>query len=419
MRRGIVLTLLCVMLVAVPVHATQVTDTTNDVVGTENAQTLEETQTVEESQTMEELQAVEESQTLEEAETAEAPQEPVSEETQTTPETQVPVETNTAEEISSESEEMIVSVEIPDVTNVSETEALKLLDTVVLPNDSEIEIIKEYVYSKEVKKDVVFMQNPVGIVALQEAEKIYLTISMGEEPLDIVDTAVNSFGIGGPVNPTTSSKYGIDWDALPHSFEYNWDNSQNCWHHGVWIDGEKYTTPEGTYDTNVRHKVQLHCDGTNVYLHIIFSRDYEAAANGNTYVFSIDGHQAVFQVQTYDGKQLANNSLDPGTYQVAVIHANSSISTHQVEGGSAHFTVFDSKVNADLEIKIPLSEMARQNASIDLDHIGAITFTCPNLAYNPVTASGASTFPFALAVVAFVLVPGSLLYVSKKRMQRK
>ena len=25
-----------------------------------------------------------------------------------------------------------------------------------------------------------------------------------------------------------------DWDGIPCSYEYNWDNSENCWVNGVW-----------------------------------------------------------------------------------------------------------------------------------------------------------------------------------------
>ena len=46
-----------------------------------------------------------------------------------------------------------------------------------------------------------------------------------------------------------------DWENLPCTYEYNWDNSQNFWQWGVWIDGVCYKTEPGTYSTDVRHKI--------------------------------------------------------------------------------------------------------------------------------------------------------------------
>ena len=68
--------------------------------------------------------------------------------------------------------------------------------------------------------------------------------------------------------------YFDDWNDKPYSYEYNWDNSDNCWYYGVWYDGQCFKTPEGTYDTTVRHKMQLYSDNEYVYMHIVISEDY-------------------------------------------------------------------------------------------------------------------------------------------------
>ena len=48
-----------------------------------------------------------------------------------------------------------------------------------------------------------------------------------------------------------------DWNSLPESYEYNWDNSQNCWSYGVWVDGVCYKTEEGSYKYYLQSCEQL------------------------------------------------------------------------------------------------------------------------------------------------------------------
>lgn len=202
-----------------------------------------------------------------------------------------------------------------------------------------------------------------------------------------------------------------DWDGLPYSYEYNWDNSQNCWQWGVWVDGVCYKTPVNEYDTNVRHKMQLYCDGEYVYLHIVFSRDYWAKFNGEDYQFFINGDMAAFQVEWVGGGTITNNLGDtsPGIYEVEVRHRNSSMSYDVANGSSAYLKVNEGNVNDELELRIPLSEMKRQNNSINLEAISTIEFYTPNLMYRRITAAGTSTGPVVLGFVCFAIVLASLV----------
>ena len=415
MKRWI-LVMICAFLYVMPVNATELgAEETGQVVESEDAVVNEEESVAEEvSQegVSEENASQENSSEVseEEQESVELVEESSSESVNI-PEAEAESVPTTEE---STEEAVAPEVEIPDITGMSEADAIVALEAVVLADGSKIEIIKQYKYSNDAEAGFVIEQNPVGIISEEEAKQVTIFISMGKDPKEtVVD------GITEPLNQTINSAFGINWSSLPEYYDYNWDNSANCWEHGVWIKGEKFLTPKGTYNTNVRHMIQLYTDGTYVYTHIVFSRDYEAAANGNWFNYTIDGHTASFQVETYNGIQLANNNLAPGTYQVVVHHADGSNSYNVAADSSAYYTVFDSQVNAHLEIKIPLSEMAAQNENIDIENVGSIQFYTPNLMRGSVTASGASTFPFATAAAALILVPGSAVLINRKKKSAK
>ena len=321
-------------------------------------------------------------------------------------------------------QEAITKVEIPDVTGMTEEEAISTLEEVILPEGMELEIIKSYEYSTEIPLDEVYEQTPVGEVAVEEAGTVYLSISMGQEPEEILATAtaevnkMNSFGIAAymePVAHSSSSMLGIDWDSLPCSYEYNWDNSANCWYWGIWFDNQCYKTPVGEYDVNVRHKMQLYCDGTNVYLHIVFATAYWDDVNGNDYRFYIDDQMAAFQLEYDNGRNVTGKTdrLDVGTHQINVIHRNPWMSGQKVDGSLAYLTKYEDNKNAEIELMIPLSQIEHQNSNIDIENIGTIEFYTSNLMYRRITASGASTFPLATAGAAFVLIPGSTVLLKK------
>lgn len=233
------------------------------------------------------------------------------------------------------------------------------------------------------------------------------------------DDYKNSFSLTGSSagGPVIDGNFD-DWEGIPHSYEYNWDNSANCWYYGVWIDGVCYKTPVGTYDSNVRHKIALYCDGENVYLHIEFARDYYAKMNGDFYNFDFDGKRTTMRI-TYQGNSLANNAAlsNPGVYQLEVRHGNGAVSGYVAEGSQAVVRVKPGNYNAELEVKIPLKAFAQQNPSIRLDQISVISWdNSGNLTYRPVMATGTSSGPVVLAGLSIgVAAVGFVLYDRRKR----
>lgn len=316
---------------------------------------------------------------------------------------------------------------IPDVVGMEEEEAKQVLESVVLSDGEMVEVILNYKYHSEIPEGKIILQEVQEPENNQESVKVVICVSLGTEPneylgsLDGTDAASVSFGISEYADwKDVGSRFGIDWLQLPEIFEYNWDNSANCWQWGVWINGEEYKTPRGKYDTNVRHKVQGYCDGTYVYVRVVMSKDYGDRINGDDYQFWLDGKYAKFQLHTTDGHNLSNKFPDmkPGTHQVEVRHADSRISGEIVPEAIAYVTKLDRRHNAVLEIRIPLSEMKRQNEQINLEHLGVIEFFCPNLMYRKFRIAGASTYPFALAATALVAVPGSTVLIKKYRKKK-
>ena len=112
---------------------------------------------------------------------------------------------------------------------------------------------------------------------------------------------------------------------------------------------------------------------------------------------------------------MESHSLSPGTYEVSVRHAGGSTSGTVASDASAFFTVFESRLNPHLEMRIPLSEMALQNGNIDIESFGGISFTTPNLMIGSITAAGADTAPFVMAIVAFLLIPVTSVVINRKK----
>lgn len=195
-----------------------------------------------------------------------------------------------------------------------------------------------------------------------------------------------------------------DWDSLPCSYEYNWDNSQNCWQWGVWVRGVCYKTEPGTYSTDVRHKMQMYCDGENVYLHIVYSRDYGiddgACINGSDFQFSVDGKRADFQLAQIGGGTFEEMAyFEPGLYPIEVRHRETGLSFLNANGADGYLYLTDDKINCEVEIRIPLSEMKRQNPSINVETITTIEFFTPNLMYRKISAVGTSSGPLVLSAL--------------------
>lgn len=188
-----------------------------------------------------------------------------------------------------------------------------------------------------------------------------------------------------------------DWNDIPCSYEYNWDNSQNCWKWGVWVDGICYITEPGTYSTDVRHKMQMYCDGENVYLHIVYSRDYGIKLNGDDFQFYINGQQTAFQLTALDDSSFQKMvERAPGVYELDIKHRDTHLSFLNAEGSVGYLRVTPDKINNEIEIRVPLSEMRRQNPSINTRTVTTIEFFTPNLMYRRISAVGTSTGPVLL-----------------------
>lgn len=174
----------------------------------------------------------------------------------------------------------------------------------------------------------------------------------------------------------TIDGYDDDWNSYPSTYEYNWDNSQNCWEYGVWIDGEKYTTSVGEYDTNVRHKMNLTTKDGYIYCHITFARDYSTKANGDDYNFTVNGVTKKYRVCFENGEGITGNTgklNSTGSHRVYVYADNNRL----VEDSAGAILKTAADYNYSLEIKIPLSEF-------EVNELHSVEFYCPNLMYRPV-----------------------------------
>lgn len=250
----------------------------------------------------------------------------------------------------------------------------------------------EYDYSDFYEEDCVIDVSCEDLSTLVEGDELLITLSLGKINESLLLTSNLSMVQGNMTqsNGDAANKgYMVDWDRIPASYEYNWDNSSNCWNWGVWHGSQCYKTPEGTYSTDVRHKMQIYCDGSYVYLHIIFEREF--GVNGYDYQFTINGNTAKVQVNC--------PSSGSGEQYFQINHGDGSISGQVVEGGECH--VFYDNVNNQLELKIPLEEFARQNPNISYSSSNSIEFFTPNLMYNRISCVGASTFPYIPVLLVF------------------
>ena len=276
--------------------------------------------------------------------------------------------------------------------------------------DGEENVLKVYEVSEE------FGENTIMDSYIDENGNLVMVISQGTEKKENKGLTAAVAEDEDDDSPDIDGEFD-DWEDIPVSYEYNWDNSQNCWNWGVWVDGECYKTEEGTYDTDVRHGMQMYTDGDNVYLNITFAREFSNGqqANGNDYQFWIDGQMAAYQVEWADGSQLSYSNVEPGVYEVDVRHRDSSISYAIADGAQAYYKVNEGNLNNQLELKIPMEEFVRQNGNIDLDNYSMVQFFTPNLMYNKISAAGSPTGSIPFAAAAFTLVPTSFVLLKKKK----
>ncbi len=269
-------------------------------------------------------------------------------------------------------------------------------------SNSEFEIVYKYETHEELANDIIISQsyeNGVMTVVVNDTSNVGIEYDGAQ----VKDT--NSFKTG-ECDIVIDGNYS-DWLSLPISYEYNWDNSENCWYGGEWKNGICYKTPENTYDTNVRHGMQMYCDGEYVYVHITYARIYDPSFNNADYRFYVDGEEAAFSFDMMDGYHLMDvRDISAGTYQMQVRHRDSANSYLETLGAKAYLTVYDNKECSDLEFKIPLIAMKEQNNNIGLESVGTIEFFNPNLMYRKLTCVGTSTNPLVFACIAAIVVSG-------------
>lgn len=293
-------------------------------------------------------------------------------------------------------------------------------NTIAENYDGEANAVKQYVVSDEV---------PAGTIIssyVDENGNLVMMISQGaagslleeeagteedktklEEFVEAVEYSLDAaLGSSSSAPPVDGSFTG--WDDVPASYEFNWNKPD------AWVDGTHYTE---TNSTDVRHEMKIYSDGENVYLRIVYAREFKdgQVANGNDFQFWIDDQQmAAYQVQWPDGSQLSYNSGEPGVYAVEVRHRDSSWSYVLTDGAVAYYRINENNLNNELELKIPLSEFVKQNGNIDLDNYSMISFFTPNLMQDKISTAGASTGAEPFAAAAFLLVPTSCILIKRK-----
>lgn len=292
-------------------------------------------------------------------------------------------------------------------------------NTIADSYDGETNAVKQYVVSDEV---------PAGTIIssyVDENGNLIIVISQGvagtvqdeetagaEEEKTILEEIADTFRLdstnGGSGSAPTVDGSFTGWDDIPPSYEFNWNKPD------AWVDGTHYTD---TNSTDVRHEMKLYSDGENVYLRIVYAREFKngQVANGNDFQFWIDNEQmAAYQVQWPDGNQLSYNSGEPGVYMVEVRHRDSSWSYVLTDGAVAYYRINENNLNNELELKIPMSEFVKQNPNINLDNYSMIGFFTPNLMQDKIYTAGASTGAEPFAAAAFLLVPTSCILIKKK-----
>lgn len=317
-------------------------------------------------------------------------------------ETELESESGTEEETEEASVEEILFVDKNGNELLPSSLVGQEYDLVAESYDGELNVIKKYAESEEYEANVI-MDSYVD-----EDGNLVILISQGapKEEETAVSLKLNASGIGDA--PAVDGSF-TGWDDIPASYEFNWNKPD------AWVDGEHYTE---TNSTDVRHEMKLYSDGENVYLKVVFAREFKngQVANGNDYQFWIDNQQmAAYQVEWPDGTSLSNSNAEPGTYQVDVRHRDSSWSYVLTDGAVAYYHVNEDNLNNELELKIPMSEFVKQNPNIDLDNYNMISFFTPNLMQDKISTAGASTGAVPFAAAAFLVVPVSYIVLKKKK----
>ncbi len=298
-----------------------------------------------------------------------------------------------AEDVSSVESEVVES-ELPVI--------IKYIETDEYPEGT---ILREY-------QDVDEYGNPVLIREIATAPVVDV---IEEEEMDLLD----HFGLVASNTELPNFDNG-GWPGIPASYEYNWDNTQNATQSGMWggnghLQGYVAATIE---DINVRHRMQMYCDGDNIHLLITYASCFDNPGNGNDYCFYLDGEQVRFKV-VYDdnGKDLTYERA-PGTYTLKILHEDGRGSSYEALGASGTMTVHEGQLNNVTEISIPVSEMARQNKNINADSFSLVEFFTHNLMYRRIATAGASSGPLPFALMSVVFFSGAYCVSERKKYVR-
>ena len=276
--------------------------------------------------------------------------------------------------------------------------------------DGVTNVIKQYQFSDS------YAANTIMESYLDENGNLILVISQGSAV--VPENAVNS-NVHNDSAPTVDGNFN-GWEEIPVSYEYNWDNSSNCWENGCWTTDPEtgkdvcYKTETGTYDSNVRHEMQLYCDDKDVYLKIKYASIYGSHANGDDFNFYVDGVEAKFELTWPDGSPITGTDAACGTYLIDVRNGNSGSSYSIVDGACAYYHVTENGLNNELELRIPLEALQAQNGNINLDNYSMIQFFTQNLMYRKISAAGSPTGSVPFAAAAFLGIPASYVWLKKR-----
>ncbi len=285
-------------------------------------------------------------------------------------------------------------------------------DTIAEDYDGATNVIKKYEPSDTVAANAVINSyvDENGNLVIVISQGVAATDATEEEKSGLLADLAATFGLGAETGNNAPAVDGsfTGWDDVPASYEFNWNKPD------AWVDGVHYTE---TNSTDVRHEMKLYSDGENVYLKVVFAREFSTGqiGNGNDYQFWIDNEQmAAYQVEWPNGSSLSYNTAEPGVYEVDVRHRDSSWSYVLTDGAVAYYRINDGNLNNELELKIPLSEFVKQNPNINLDNYNMISFFTPNLMQDKISTGGASTGAEPFVAAVFLLVPASYVWLKRK-----
>jgi len=326
------------------------------------------------------------------------------------------------DEIEPQAEEEVPNGEQEEIPAPIEEEIVPEEDGSIVPSDSyigmnicDIDLPDDFIVNFEFTEDIEMADIVMDQYVDDEGYTVLVVGTLDSDAILGVAAKANllsPFGLAPAPDNYDSNVMGVNWGSVPAVYEYNWDNSMNCWEYGVWINGVCYKTPYGTYNTDVRNRIQMYSDGSNVYMRIIFAREFGVGqiANSNDYNFYFDGNYvAKFQIADMTGASFA-----PGEYyHFKLAHADSGLSGKIAPEAEAIYRVTDDMVNNELFLKIPFSALEDQSGR-RLEGVQQIAFYTPNLMQNKMYCAGSSTGGNLLVAGLFIVVCGSFAIKGKE-----